>query len=658
MGNDDVCKVMGIGTIKIKMFDGIVRTLADVRCIPNLKKDLISLGTLDSIDCSISIKGGVMKVSKGAMVIMKAGTLERGRYAGTLQAQDAAGSEIMQAANLCVWEAEWTLELKIRRLRSFSTSYQIMAWNTRSHILHLKKLLSEEFDMKDLGSVEKILGMEIHRDRKAKKRIDARGHLIYKGFIKGYTKWVAHGEVKSSVAPLSRAHVALDVIDDMQRLLHDRFYKSSDEVREGATDVAMEGLNAEAEKFYKLLQDSQEILSTFISVSPPDRATVANTRQQPTQLSIPKRKAKNTQLGADHATVAIHQSKAVPILLLIKPSDMTSLRDQSTEGCLSTIPENETLRRGRHREGKEEQKKWSQELTPQEGKKMKRSKSDQQRLKDPFPWENLTPLNVRPSEILYEIKDNKALKWLEKMTSRLNKRNKDLWCHFHNDHGHTNDDCGSLKRAIEALIKHGQLRKWVARKEGQQETPSVTKEKEREENAGTINTIYGGLAAGGSLEQARKAYAKEVCITSQLPSKKLKTVPLPTISFSEDDVKNVKTPQDDPLFITIKAGNFDVKRVLVDNGTSAEVLFYDAFKKMNIPMDRLQKMDTPLYGFSNHSVIVEGVIALPVAVGMPSMQANLMLDFVVVRSPLHKMPYLDDLNLISCKPWYQPTTSK
>ncbi|KAK3031763.1 hypothetical protein RJ639_036643 [Escallonia herrerae] len=91
-------------------------------------------------------------------------------------------------------------------------------------------------------------------------RIGARGHLICNGFIKGYTKWVAHGEVKSSAAPLSRAHVALDVIDDMRGLLHDRFHMSSDEVREGATDVAMEGPNGEAEKFYKLLQDSQEML--------------------------------------------------------------------------------------------------------------------------------------------------------------------------------------------------------------------------------------------------------------------------------------------------------------------------------------------------------------------------------------------------------------
>ncbi|KAK2991311.1 hypothetical protein RJ640_024576 [Escallonia rubra] len=39
----------------------------------------------------------------------------------------------------------------------------------KSHILHLKKLLSKEFDIKDLGSAKKILGMEIHRDRKAGK---------------------------------------------------------------------------------------------------------------------------------------------------------------------------------------------------------------------------------------------------------------------------------------------------------------------------------------------------------------------------------------------------------------------------------------------------------------------------------------------------------
>ncbi|KAK3025205.1 hypothetical protein RJ639_043131 [Escallonia herrerae] len=281
--------------------------------------------------------------------------------------------------------------------------------------------------------------------------------------------------------------------------------------------------------------------------------------------------------------------------------------------------------KGRRGEGKEEQKKRSRELTPpQGGKPTKHSKYDERHPKEPFAWENLTPLNAKPSQILHEMKENKALKWPDKLKSRPNKRNKDLWCHFHNDHGHTTDNCGSLKRAIEALIKRGQLRKFVAPKEERQQTPLAMEEREdREENAGIINTISGGLAAGGSSGRARKAYAREVYIPSQPPDKKSKTVPIAAITFSDEDSKDIQTPHDDPLVITIRAGNFDVKRVLIDNGSSAEILFHDAFKKMNIPTDRLRKMDTPLYGFSNHPVATEGIIALPVAIGTPPAQSQL-----------------------------------
>ncbi|KAK3004786.1 hypothetical protein RJ639_020125 [Escallonia herrerae] len=110
-------------------------------------------------------------------------------------------------------------------------------------------------------------------------------------------------------------------------------------------------------------------------------------------------------------------------------------------------------------------------------------------------------------------------------------------------------------------------------------------------------------------------------------------MPITMITFFDKDSKDIKTPHDDPLVITIKAGNFDLKRVLVDNGSSVEILFYDAFKKMNIPTNRLRKMDTPLYGFSNQPVTVEGIIALPVVIGTPLMQANFMLNFVVVKVP-------------------------
>ncbi|KAK2993539.1 hypothetical protein RJ640_007371 [Escallonia rubra] len=71
MGNNVACKVVGICSIQIRIHDGIVRTLTDVRRVPELRKKLISLGILDSNGCSYQASGGVMMIMKGALVVMK-----------------------------------------------------------------------------------------------------------------------------------------------------------------------------------------------------------------------------------------------------------------------------------------------------------------------------------------------------------------------------------------------------------------------------------------------------------------------------------------------------------------------------------------------------------------------------------------------------------
>ena len=76
MGNDARCKAIGLGTIKVRMFDGIVKILTNVRYVPDLKKNLISLGTLDSLGYGYSAKNGVMKITKCAMVITKGNKIE------------------------------------------------------------------------------------------------------------------------------------------------------------------------------------------------------------------------------------------------------------------------------------------------------------------------------------------------------------------------------------------------------------------------------------------------------------------------------------------------------------------------------------------------------------------------------------------------------
>ena len=56
--NNVVCKVVGVGTIKVKMFGNVARTLMDVRHVPDLQNILISLGILDSNCLAISLKMG------------------------------------------------------------------------------------------------------------------------------------------------------------------------------------------------------------------------------------------------------------------------------------------------------------------------------------------------------------------------------------------------------------------------------------------------------------------------------------------------------------------------------------------------------------------------------------------------------------------------
>jgi hypothetical protein len=66
-----VCKIVGFGSIQIKMHDGIVRTLTYVRHVLELRKNLIYLGVLDSSGYKCTTQGGVLKVSKGILVVMK-----------------------------------------------------------------------------------------------------------------------------------------------------------------------------------------------------------------------------------------------------------------------------------------------------------------------------------------------------------------------------------------------------------------------------------------------------------------------------------------------------------------------------------------------------------------------------------------------------------
>jgi len=71
MGDDGACQKNGIGTVCIKMSDGMVRDLTEVRYIPQMKKNIISIGAMESKGLKVTLENGVFKVTKESMVVMK-----------------------------------------------------------------------------------------------------------------------------------------------------------------------------------------------------------------------------------------------------------------------------------------------------------------------------------------------------------------------------------------------------------------------------------------------------------------------------------------------------------------------------------------------------------------------------------------------------------
>lgn len=69
--NNKSCKVLGIGSIRLRMSNGIEKLLKDVRYIPELRKYLISLAVLDQAGYIFKFEYGTFKITEGSMTIMK-----------------------------------------------------------------------------------------------------------------------------------------------------------------------------------------------------------------------------------------------------------------------------------------------------------------------------------------------------------------------------------------------------------------------------------------------------------------------------------------------------------------------------------------------------------------------------------------------------------
>jgi len=151
-----------------------------------------------------------------------------------------------------------------------------------------------------------------------------------------------------------------------------------------------------------------------------------------------------------------------------------------------------------------------------------------------------------------------------------------------------------------------------------------------------IQTIAGGFGGGGETYSARKSYAREmreVSIYSVVrPLKAAKRENL-TITFSEEDYAGEYLSHSDALVVTMVIANHKIHRVLVDNGSSTDILYKSAFDLMKISREKVYAFCFPLVGFAGEQVMPLGSIELQVTVRSPPVQKKIPVKFLIVDQP-------------------------
>ena len=147
--------------------------------------------------------------------------------------------------------------------------------------------------------------------------------------------------------------------------------------------------------------------------------------------------------------------------------------------------------------------------------------------------------------------------------------------------------------------------------------------------------ISGGFARGGESSLARKAHVHNIRSAEVMEVQAVFKLPRldTSITFSYSDLEGCQHPYDDPFVIRAVVANKTVHRVLVDNGSSANIIFASAFDKMDIGRARLEPVNTHLRGFSGEKVLPLGSIQLVLTLGDPPCQATTTTRFLIVDDP-------------------------
>ena len=231
-------------------------------------------------------------------------------------------------------------------------------------------------------------------------------------------------------------------------------------------------------------------------------------------------------------------------------------------------------------------------------------------------------------QVLEKIKNEPYFKWPNKMSGKPLRHNQSLHCQYHQERGHTTEDCRTLWNHLEQLVREGRLQQFLYWPNGQgdQSRSGAQGDALLRPLLGTINVIFAALGRTDSRPSRVMSVARLSVEDTNSEPKRARMEVRSSLSFLDEDMIGTIQPHDDALVVTLRIGGYDVRRVMVDQDSCVEIMYPDLFRGLNLKPKDLTVYDSPLVSFDGKVVISKGQIRLPVQVGSETVEG----DFIVV----------------------------
>nr|CAN80571.1 hypothetical protein VITISV_004508 [Vitis vinifera] len=281
-----------------------------------------------------------------------------------------------------------------------------------------------------------------------------------------------------------------------------------------------------------------------------------------------------------------------------------------------------------------------------------RPKSSDRRQEGPSRPERppLTPFSISYEKLLPMIQGLSDFKWPRPIGTDPSTRDRSRRCAFHKDHGHTTETCRAFQYLVERLIKVRHLKQYL-RSDNEGRDASQHHNPRAPRAPATPKAVINYINGGPSDEEYNSRRKRQKLLRVASIREHINSIrpgltgggPRPidgTIIFPPVDPTRTLQPHRDALILSLEIGDFDVRRILVDPGSSTNLVQASVVGHMGHSLTGLKNPGRILSGFNGSSTTSLGDIILPVQAG----PVTLNVQFSVVQE-------LSPFNIILGRTW-------